>query len=109
MDKIRNTISIKTLLYLNFIYPGVIQDRFGNQAILNQDGTIKLSNSVNSLSMNKAARLHNFLINNVDKPVNGWKYWHVDISGEKVQLKNIKDLAHKVYVVNVLEKLLSQL
>lgn len=109
MTNIRNNINIQALLQLNIISPGIVEDKFGNQATLNPDGKIKLINSINSLSIHNAARLHNFLINNVDKRVDGWRYWYVFIDGEKVKLRRIKDLVHKMYVVDTIEKLLSQI
>lgn len=107
MDKIRNTINIHALMKLNIVKAGLMEDKLGNTVSLNDEGYVVIQGVNEVLSLHKAATLHNFLINNIDKNVDGWRYWYVYVDGERVQLKKLKDLVHHVYVVNVFEKVLA--
>lgn len=109
MEKYRNTISLASLITMGVVKAGTIEDKYGNTAVLNADGSLSIYNVGEKLSLNKAAEVHNFLINNVDKKMNGWRYWYVYVDGTRYQLQNVRKVVFQVYFLNTIEKLLAEI
>lgn len=82
--------SIKGLIRMGVVPTGEVEDVLGNVAILNFDGTVTLDDDNVGLSFTRSARVHNMLVNDVDRRVDPWRYWFVVIDGHRVPLGRLR-------------------
>lgn len=111
MPILKNHVTLKAMMSMNIVNSTRLEDKFGNPVVLSPDGRIFLNGVAEPLTVHKAARLHNFLMNNIDKPTNGWKYWMTTnpSNGERISLDVIRKYVYQVYIVEKFEKLLASI